>query len=141
MRALGLLLALAATLGFASAAQACSCAFQSPAKQLKGADGAVVARQLAVRPVPGEAEVDFVYRVGRVVKGAPGLRRGRRISVRTSLGDSVCGLSRDIGGLTGLFLYREAGVWTSGSCAQVSARQMRRAGGARVAASAAGCGG
>ena len=141
MRATVLLLVLAATLGVASAAEACSCVFEPPARQLKRADAAVVARQVAVRPTLGEPTADFVYRVGRVVKRAPGLQRGRRISVRSLSGSSVCGLDPDIGQLAGMFLYRKAGRWRTSACGQLSPRKMRRLGGGRAAASPFGCGG
>ena len=79
--------ALVIALVAAEAAQACSCVPPRPREQLKQADGAFVGRLLAVRAVdpPAEGEptssgdpADYVYRVGRVAKGGPGLRRGRR---------------------------------------------------------------
>lgn len=75
---------------------------------------------------------------GRVYNGGPGLRRGHRIVVRTSSSDAVCGLSRTLGRLTGLFLQRVDGHWASGSCLQISARRMRRAG-EGASAAATGC--
>jgi len=135
MRALALLLALAAVLAGAQTAQACSCAFVGAGRLLAESDGAVIARHLDVRPTGDSpsAEVEFVYRVGRVYDGGPGLRRGRRIAVRTANSDAVCGLSRSIGRLTGLFLQRVDGHWASGSCLQISPRRMRRAGEAEAA--------
>ena len=142
MRPPALLLALAAVLAGAETAQACSCAFVPAGRLLAESDGAVIARHLDVRPTGDSpsAEVEFVYRVGRVYNGGPGLRRGRRIAVRTANSDAICGLSRSIGGLTGLFLQRVDGHWASGSCLQISARRMRRAGeAAPAAAGSAGC--
>ena len=84
--------ALVIALVAAESAQACSCVPPRPRQQLKQADGAFVGRLLAVRPVdpPAEGEpissgdpVDYVYRVGRVAKGGPGLRRGRKVRVRS----------------------------------------------------------
>ena len=128
MRRMAVLLAFALTLLGAEPAQACSCVAVPPEELLDRADGAVVARHLAVRPIEGSVEVDFVYRVGRVYKHGPGLRRGRRIAVRTLNSDAVCGLTPGIGRLTGLFLYRREGRWASGSCGQTSPKRMRRAG-------------
>ncbi len=129
MRPLVLAISLAAVLVGAGTAHACTCVYVPPAKQLERADGAVVARHLAVRPIEGSAEVDFVYRVGRVYKQGRGLRRGRRIAVPTLNSDAVCGLSPSIGRLTGLFLHRRDGRWTSGSCGQTAPKRMRGAGG------------
>lgn len=142
MRPLALLLTLAAVLVGAETAQACSCAFVPAGRLLKESDGAVIARHLDVRPVDDSSfpEVEFIYRVGRVYNGGPGLRRGRRIAVRTYNSDAVCGLTRTIGRLTGLFLQRVDGHWTSGSCLQISPRRMRRAGEAATAG-ASGCDG
>jgi len=139
MRPLALLLAFAAVLAGAESAQACSCAFVPAGRLLAETDGAVIARHLAVRPIGDSpsAQVEFVLRVGRVYNGGPGLRRGRRIAVRTASSDAVCGLTRSIGELTGLFLQRVDGHWTSGSCLQISARRMRRAGDAGSAGAGA----
>jgi hypothetical protein len=129
MRRMAVLLAFAAALLGAESAQACTCVPVPPDELLDRADGAVVARHLAVRPIEGSVEVDFVYRVGRVYKHGPGLRRGRRIAVRTLNSDAICGLSPSIGHLSGLFLYRSDGRWRSGSCGQTSPNRMRDAGG------------
>jgi hypothetical protein len=143
MRPLALLLAVTAVLAGAEAAHACSCAFMPAERLLARSDGAIVARHLDVRPVQGSAlaEVDFIYRVGRVYDGGPGLRRGNRIAVRTNSDDSACGLIPTIGKLTGLFLTRAQGRWTSGLCLQISPRRMRRAGEARPSGAARGCDG
>lgn len=103
----------------AEAAMACSCLPIDPKKKLAGSKGAVTARLLEV------GEEDFVYRTGRVVKGeARGLQRGRRLVVRSQLPGTSCGLEGEPGGLTGLFLDRENGRWTSFSCNQVSRAAM-----------------
>lgn len=143
MRPLALLLALTAVLAGAEAAHACSCAFMPAERLLARSDGAIVARHLDVRAVEGASpdEVYFIYRVGRVYKRGPGLRRGNRIAVRTASDDSQCGLIPTIGRLTGLFLARADGRWASGLCGQISPRRMRRAGEARPAGAARGCDG
>lgn len=123
---------LVAALCAAEVALACSCVRIVPRDQLRGSDGAVVARLLAVRPVedgniafnPGPA--DFVYRTGRVIKGAPQLAKGRPLTIRSSDSSASCGLSGTPGELTGLFLTRNGGRWTSSSCQQISASSMRK---------------
>lgn len=118
---------------------ACSCAPINLKRGLADADGAVTARLLSVDLVGGDGPVssadpaDFVYRTGRVLKGS-GLQRGRRLVVRSVRSDASCGLLHDVGGLTGLFLQREDGRWTSSLCSQTSRRQMLRAGRAGRAA-------
>jgi hypothetical protein len=114
-------------------AQACSCVPPRPRQQLKEADGAFVGRLLALREVdpPAEGEpissgdlVDYVYRVGRVAKGGPGLRRGRRVRVRSARDSATCGLPRGRGRLYGLFLTRQHGRWHSSLCSVVSPADM-----------------
>jgi hypothetical protein len=132
--------ALAIALVAAEAAHACSCVAPRPREQLKRADGAIVGRLLAVRVVdpPEEGEpissgdpTDFVYRVGRVYKHGPGLRRGRRVKVRSVRGEATCGLPHGRGRLYGLFLGRRDGRWRAGLCDVVSPRDIRRAAASR----------
>ena len=125
-------LAIAIVLLIGEAAMACSCAHVAPRKQLAAADGAVTARLLGVQRLDGgPPAADFVYRTGRVVKGsARGLRRGRRLAVRSAYESASCGLSRRVGSLTGLFLTRARGRWRSNSCNEITARTMRALGGA-----------
>ena len=108
----------------AETALACSCVPIDPESRVEEADGAVIARLLAVEPV-GSFSARFVYRTGRVYKGRPRLKRGRRLVVRSSRSSASCGLSQNVGRLTGLFLYRERGRWTSNSCNEVTPAQMR----------------
>lgn len=130
----------------AEAAMACSCAPIDPKEKLADSNGAVTARLLEVRPLgAGDEAVSsadptrFIYRTGRVVKGAArGLKRGRRLVVRSPLSEASCGLGGDPGGLTGLFLDREKGHWTSNLCSQISRATMLRLGAAE--ASSASCG-
>ena len=114
-------------------AQACSCVPPRPRQQLKQADGAFVGRLLAVRAVdpPAEGEpissgdpADYVYRVGRVAKGGPGLRRGRRVRVRSVRSSATCGLPRARHRLYGLFLTRSDGRWNSNLCSVVAPDDM-----------------
>jgi hypothetical protein len=123
----------------AESAMACSCAFTPPQRQLELSDGAVIARLLRVKPLDDVgASAAFVYRTGKVLKGARhGLRRGRRLVVRSARQSASCGLSDQVGRLTGLFLTREDGRWHSSSCREASPAQMRgleRASGSRAAA-------
>jgi len=117
----------------AEAAMACSCAPIDPTAKLADSKGALTARLLEVKRVTEEEPVssadptNFIYRTGRVLKGgARGLQRGRRLVVRSVLSDVSCGLVTEVGGLTGLFLERENGRWTSGLCSQISRAQMLR---------------
>jgi hypothetical protein len=128
--------ALVISLAAAEAAQACSCVPPDPRAQLKRADGAFVGRLVAVRVVdpPEEGEpissadpTDYIYRVGRVYNGGPGLRRGRRVRVRSVRDEATCGLPRTRGRLYGLFVTRRNRRWTSNLCSVVSPAEMRRA--------------
>ncbi len=126
-------LTVVAALAAAQSAMACSCVTVPAGEKLRQSEAAVVARLLEVRPVeggdnaPSSADpTDFVYRTGRVVKGRSRLRKGRRLIVRSARDDASCGLSGRVGQLTGLFLARDEDRWTSGSCQEVAARQMRR---------------
>jgi hypothetical protein len=124
----------------AETAMACSCAPVDPREKLAGSKGAVTARLLEVRrPPAGEEAVSsadptlFIYRTGRVVKGAArGLKRGRRLAVQSPLSEASCGLAGEPGGLTGLFLDRENGRWTSNLCNQISRATMLRQGGPKA---------
>jgi hypothetical protein len=133
-------LALGLMLAAVGSAQACSCIYVPPEKQLQRADGAAVLRLVDVRE-GGQAGDELVYRVGRVLKGAPELRRGRRIVVVDG-SFQLCGPIRSVGRLTGLFLRRLDGHWTTGACSEISAAQMRRLADRQVGGSrAAGCAG
>ena len=131
----------------AESAQACSCVRPELPTALEEADGAFVGRLLAVRvvdpPEPGEpistAEpTDYVYRVGRVYNGGPGLQRGRTVRVRSVRSGATCGLPRVRGRLYGLLVTRRNRRWHSSLCNVVSPAAMR---GAATADSAAGGGG
>jgi hypothetical protein len=118
--------ALAIALLAPSSALACSCVPPRPAEQLEAADGAFVGRLVDVRDVGSGLRADFVYRVGRVYKRGPGLRRGRRVKVRSIRSDATCGLPQGRGRLYGLFVRRAAGRWHGSACQVVTPEQMRR---------------
>jgi hypothetical protein len=118
------LLGLVVALFAAETAEACTCVYVPPKPQLEHADGAAVLRLVAIRE-RSTTERELVYRVGRVVKSGPGLRRGRRIAIRSST-VAPCGPIEQVGHLTGLFLQREHDRWTANACSEISAAQMRR---------------
>lgn len=130
----------------AEAAMACSCVPIDPKQGVADSKGAVTARLLEIQrpmardePASSGHPANFVYRTGRVVKGAArGLKRGRRLMVQSALSEASCGLSGEVGGLTGLFLQREDGRWISGLCSQISRAQMLRL--RRPAARSSSCG-
>jgi hypothetical protein len=120
----------------ADAASACSCVPLKPRAALKAADGAFVGRLLEVREVdpPAQGEpigtgdpMDYVYRVGRVYKRGPGLRRGRTVRVRSVRSEASCGLPDSPGDLFGIFAYRKNHRWHSNLCLTTTRRRMRRA--------------
>src|SRR5688572_1341767 len=99
----------------ADAAMACSCVPLNAREQLEKSDGAFVGRLVAVRVVdpPGQGEpigsgdpTDYIYRVRRVYKHGPGLRRGHRVRVRSVRSEATCGLQNTKGELYALFLRR-----------------------------------
>jgi hypothetical protein len=129
-------LAVVAGLLGAESALACSCLPPDPPELLKSSDGAFTGRLVAVRAVdpPAEGEptgsgdpTDYIYRVGRVYKHGPGLRRGHRVRVRSARDGATCGLPRERGRLYGLFLQRQNRRWHSNSCLVVEPRRLRRA--------------
>lgn len=137
--------ALAIGLAAAETAQACSCVRPDLPTALEQADGAFVGRLLAVRVVdpPEEGEpissgdpTDYVYRVGRVYNGGPGLVRGRTVKVRSVRAGATCGLPRTRGRLYGLLVTRRDRRWNSNLCSVVSPGAMRRAGGDAAASRA-----
>ena len=121
------LIAVVVALATAPSAMACSCA-PPDRSTLRHAKAAAVLRLLSVEVVRDTGSsadpTDYRYRVGRVYKGR--LRRGQTISVRSARHDATCGLSDDVGGLFGLFLDREDGLWRGNSCWQTTPRRLRR---------------
>jgi len=121
----------------ADAAMACSCAPPDVSTQsIRSADGVFIGRLLAVRAVdpPAEGEpigsgdpTDYIYRVGRVPNGGPGLRKGRRVRVRSVRSGATCGLPRGRGRLYGLFVDRRGGRWHGNLCRTVPPDRLRDA--------------
>jgi hypothetical protein len=129
---------LALPLAGADAAGACSCAPPDVREAIRESDGAFIGRLVAVREVDRPAEMDYVYRVGRVFNGGPGLRRGNRVRVRSARSSATCGLPHERGLLIGLFVERRNRRWHGNLCSTTSPRQMRRAGSSDAASPAAG---
>ena len=128
-----LVLAAVAAASAAESAHACSCAPIDVREALRESDGAFVGRLLSVRRVDdgdgliGSADpTRYVYRVGRVYKRGPGLRRGQRVTVWAPYSSASCGLPHGTGRLYGLFLDRADRRWTSNLCRMTSPRRMRR---------------
>lgn len=120
----------------ADAAMACSCVPPNEKKLLRESDGAFVGRLVAVRvvdppeqgePISSGEPTDYIYRVGRVYKHGPGLRRGRRVRVRSVRSEATCGLQSAKGELYALFLERRNHRWHSNLCLTTTPRRMRRA--------------
>ncbi len=134
----------------ADAAMACSCVPPDEPRLLKESDGAFVGRLVAVRVVdpPAQGEpissgepTDFVYRVRRVYNRGPGLRRGRRVRVRSVRSEVTCGLQHQKGQLYGLFVMRRNHRWHSNLCLTTTPRRMRQAAEGASAGGAASPGG
>lgn len=128
-------------------AMACSCVALNEREQLRESDGAFIGRLVAVREVdpPEEGEplvssdpVDYVFRVGQVFNRGPGLRRGRRVRIRSARSGASCGLETERGELEGLFVNRSGGRWHGNLCLTTTPRKMRRA--ARAGAAGGGSG-
>jgi hypothetical protein len=120
-------LALGIPLLSADAAMACSCVPPNEERMLRESDGAFVGRLVAVHEVGSGPKADFIYRVGRVYKRGPGLRHGRRVSVRSIRSEVTCGLQSKKGELYALFLQRRNHRWHSNLCLTTTPRRMRRA--------------
>ncbi|HZK15355.1 MAG TPA: hypothetical protein VFC52_02035, partial [Solirubrobacterales bacterium] len=100
---------------FAGEAAACSCAPIKRGEMLRQADAAFAGRLVAVIP-RGRDRAVFRYRVRRVFKRGPGVRRGRVVSVRSARSSAACGLPTKTGRPYGLALSRAGRGWTAGSC-------------------------
>ncbi len=130
-------------------AMACSCVPpEVDNHSIRSADGVFIGRLLAVRAVdpPAEGEpvgsgdpTDYIYRVGRVYNGGPGLRKGRRVRVRSVRSGGTCGLPRGRGRLYGLFVDRRGGRWHGNLCRTVPPDRLRDAEDGSAAGGGAGC--
>ena len=125
-------------------AMACSCVPLDEREQLRKSDGAFIGRLVAIREVdpPAEGEpvgsadpVDYVYRVGQVFNRGPGLRRGRRVRVRSARSGASCGLETKRGDLEALFVNRSGRRWRGNLCLTTTPRKMRRAANGEAAGS------
>jgi hypothetical protein len=110
-------------LAFAAAAQACSCVHLPPGEAMRSADAAISGRLLRVIP-RGRLQADYRYRVQRVYKYAPGIRRGRTISVRSATQSAACGLPSRTGRRYGLLLAWGEGRWAGGLCGLFRPREL-----------------
>lgn len=138
-------IAVLGALAFAGSAQACSCVPRGPAKALREADAAIVARLVKVVP-RSRVRADFRYRVRRVYRGAKRIARGQVVSVRSARSAAACALPHRVGRRYGLFLAWEDGRWHGGICGVIAPRRLRVAARGRVAGrgprmSTASCGG
>ena len=107
----------------AGSAQACSCVRMAPGEAMRKADAAIVGRLVEVIP-RGHFRADYRYRVRRVYKSGPGIRRGRTISVRSARQSAACGLPSQTGRRYGLLLAWGEGRWTSGLCGVLKPREL-----------------
>jgi hypothetical protein len=136
-RLLALAVGLIVPLLAADAASACSCAApkNGGVPSIRSADGVFIGRLVAVKivdppkdgePISSADPADFIYRVGRVYNGGPGLRRGRRVRVR-SVSEATCGLPSSRRELYGLYVDRRGGRWHGNLCRVVDPDDLRDA--------------
>jgi len=82
---------------------------------MREADAAIAGRLVEVVS-RGRLRAVYRYRVRRVYKSGPGIRRGGIVSVHSMGSSAACGLPRREGRSYGLLLSRHAGRWSSGLC-------------------------
>jgi hypothetical protein len=109
-----------------SGAIACSCAPQAPAEALEQSDAAVVARLVKVLP-HGKLHADYRYEVRQAYRGAPTIKDGQMLTVRSGRGAADCALPRRLDHVYGLFLARREGKWFGGICGVIEPRRLRHA--------------
>lgn len=86
---------------------------------MERADAAIAG--VLVRVVPqSRLRAVYRYRVRRVYKGGPAIRRGETISVRSARDSAACGLPTRTGRRYELVLTRSRAGWTSGACGLLS---------------------
>jgi len=132
-------LVLAAVLGFAGSAHACSCAPTPPGKALRESDAAVVGRLVEVVP-RGQLQADYRYEVQRVYRGAKKIEAGDMLAVRSAQSGAACGLPSRAARRYGLFLTRLGGRWRSGLCSVVTPRLLWQAAQGRPLGARPACG-
>ena len=116
-----LLLSVAVWLVVAGDALGATCAPAPPRVKLEAADAAFVGRlerTVEVADVP--ERLDYVFVVDQVVKG----ELGRRVSVRSGVGQEALGFSLERDVATGILLNRENGLWLGGLCGQVTSSEL-----------------
>lgn len=122
------LLASCAMVTLERSANACTCLPLDDLKSvMRGSDGAFVGsfvRSSADETSPSWPYASYEFKVDAVYKGPI----ESEIVVRSGRDSAACGIAARKGDRIGLFLERDEGIWTSGSCAQVSAADMRRTG-------------
>jgi len=115
----------------APSAQACSCVGPDPesgyASYLAGADGAIVAKLIEVKPIGNGRKASFLDRVLEVYKRPNRFDVGERRRVVSATDSAACGIGYPIGSTHGVFLYRQRGRYTSSLCSTISAKDMREA--------------
>ncbi len=123
----------------AEPAHACSCRARAPAEILAESDGAFVGVYTGRDDPPAGGEVLFSgrrvvnhFRVEQVLKGDI----GATVDVVSVASGASCGLELEPGDVTGLFLRRDGGAWTSSLCEQVGALQLLAGGPAEEAGGA-----
>jgi hypothetical protein len=104
---------------FTTGAQACSCAQMTPREAMRQADAAIAGRLVKVVP-RSRSQAEYRYRVQRVYKRGPGIRRGQVISVFSARHSASCGLPERTGRRYGLALARLEGHWVGGLCGLLS---------------------
>ncbi len=112
---------IAVALAPAGEASAATCLPAPPRAKLEAADAAFVGRLERTVAIPGvRNRIDYLFLVDQVVKGS----LGRRVSVRSGVGQEELGFSLERDVASGILLNREGGVWVGGLCGQVTASEL-----------------
>jgi hypothetical protein len=116
------------TVGLERSAHACTCVPLTDLRDVLGrSDGAFVGTLLGSsidKTQQRSAYASYEFRVTAVYNG----RFAREVVVRSGRDSAACAIAAREGDRVGLFLEREGDVWTSNSCSQVSAAEMRGTG-------------
>jgi len=108
-------------LALAGESSASTCLPAPPRAKLEAADAAFVGRLERTVAIPGVRDrIDYVFVVDQVVKG----ELGRRVSVRSGVGQEALGFSLERDVASGVLLNREGGVWLGGLCGQVTPSEL-----------------
>ncbi len=111
IRALVVIAAAAAFLGFAltDRAGACSCAYADDAERYRDADAAVIGVAISDDGERGRIRVEHDFKVDL----------GAEVEVPTSGDGANCGLSFEPGQEVSLLLYRDGDGWSAGTCSTI----------------------